>query len=71
MAELSAICANIAQMKQQLLNSPGLWLGGRTVPPRRKRKPLDLSSSPSLRIIIRDLKSSESLIRLRESELWL
>jgi hypothetical protein len=70
MADLSAIRANIAQMKQQLLNSPVLVTGRPDSAAKAEKEAARLEQfGESLRTIIRDLNSSESLIRLRESEL--
>jgi hypothetical protein len=70
MADLSAIRANIAVMKQQLLNSPVFVTGRPDSAAKAEKEATRLEQfSESLRITIRDLNSSESLIRLRESEL--
>src|SRR6185295_7526394 len=70
MADLSAIRANIAQIREQLFQSPVFIAGRPDSAAKAEKEAARLEKwSESLRIAIRDLKSSESLIRLRESEL--
>ncbi len=70
MAELSAIRANIAHMKQQLLNFPVFVTGRPDSAAKAEKEATRLEQvRETLRIIIRDLNGNESQIRLREAEL--
>lgn len=70
MADLSAMRAHIAQISQQLLLSPVFQTGRPDSAEKAEQEAARLERfRESLWLIVRDLNSSESLIRLRESEL--
>jgi hypothetical protein len=70
MADLSAMRANIARIRQQLLLSPVFQRGRPDSAEKADQEAAKLERfAENLRLIIRDLGSSEALIRLRESEL--
>ena len=70
MADLSLMRAHIAQISQQVLQSPVFQAGRPDSDDKAQQEAARLEKfAESLRLIVRDLNSSESLIRLRESEL--